>query len=242
MTGHRRHPPGHIGIIMDGNRRWAEQRGFGHAIAYEAGCAAFHRIHQHCAKLGVRNLTCFAFSTENWQRAPQEIATVFGIFEAYVTDHLSRVSGDPSCATLRIFGDDSLYEPAFRRLVHELNALPENTRSCTAHVAINYGGQQDITRAVRHLIGARADITEDSIAQVLQPAAVPGIDLIIRTGQEIRLSNFMLWQAAQAELIFCKRHWPEFSHHDLDAALAEFALRKTAADMPNVAPRRTYAD
>jgi undecaprenyl diphosphate synthase len=218
--------PRHVAIIMDGNRRWARARGVPEAEGHAAGVEAIRPIVEHSARLGLEVLTVYAFSRENWQRSRNEVETLIGLLEASIRDETPR-----------------LVEQGVRvRLAGRLDELPRDTRASieqailrtaggermTLNVAFNYSSRAEIVDAVRAYLedgNDLADLDEGSISAYLYTAGLPELDLLIRTGGDQRISNFLLWQAAYAELYFCDRYWPDFGPSDLDAAIAEFARR-----------------
>jgi undecaprenyl diphosphate synthase len=215
-----------VAIIMDGNRRWARGRGVSEAEGHAAGVEAIRPIVQHAARLGIEVLTIYAFSRENWQRSGEEVRTLIGLLEAAIRDETPR-----------------LVEEGVRvRLAGRLDELPAETRASieqailvtaggarmTLNVAFNYSSRSEIVDAVKAYVddgNSLATLDEESLASYLYTADLPDPDLLIRTGGDQRISNFLLWQAAYAELYFCERYWPDFGPADLDAAVAEFSRR-----------------
>jgi undecaprenyl diphosphate synthase len=218
--------PRHVAIVMDGNRRWARQRGLSEGEGHSAGVDAIRPIVEHAADLGIEALSIYAFSRENWSRGNDEVETLFALLEAAIR----RETPDLVRQGVRV------------RILGRLEELPDRTRASIAdalsataggtrmqlNVAFNYSGRSEIVDAVRSAIedGLRPDeIDEDDIGARLYTADGPDLDLLIRTGGEQRISNFLIWQAAYAELYFCDILWPDFNPAAFDAAVAEFSRR-----------------
>lgn len=218
--------PRHVAIVMDGNRRWARLHGLSEGEGHSAGVDAIRPIVEHCADLGVEALSIYAFSRENWARDESEVQTLFALLEAAIrreTPDLVRQG-----VRVRILG--RLEElPAHTResVADALSATAEGHRM-TLNVAFNYSGRSEIVDAVRRAVAdglQPEDVDEEAIRARLYTADGPDLDLLIRTGGEQRISNFLIWQAAYAELYFADTLWPDFAPATLDAALAEFARR-----------------
>jgi undecaprenyl diphosphate synthase len=220
----------HVAIIMDGNGRWAEQRGMPRWKGHEMGAQAVRRVSEAACRRAVPILTLFAFSSENWKRPSMEIQILFGLFQRYLISERQNLLQNE--IRLSAFGRRDRLPPVVRE---ELAATEAATRNCERlhlRIALDYGSRHEIAEAVRSLAGEierhrlkPEEITEDCIARKLNGAAVPDPDLIIRTAGEQRLSNFLLWQAAYSELYFCPRLWPDFDEADLDGALASYQSR-----------------
>jgi undecaprenyl diphosphate synthase len=218
--------PHHVAIIMDGNRRWARQRGVAEIDGHAAGVEAIRGIVRHAVRRGVRFLTLYAFSRENWARSDDEVGGLFGLLEAAIrseTDEL-RDQGVRVCLLGRL---DEL-PAATRSSIEEALAATAGGERLQLNVAFNYAGRTEIVDAVRALIGRGArphEIDEEVVSAALYTAGMPDPDLVIRTGGEYRLSNFLIWQAAYAELYTTATLWPDFGPDAFDAALAEYAQR-----------------
>jgi len=220
--------PAHIGIIMDGNGRWAKKRGLPRGAGHKKGAEVFETIARYCRDLGVRYLTVYAFSTENWRRPKAEVENVMDLMR----DYLKRMDGMAGeHITVRFIGDRAPLADDLRALMEKAEKAKVADVKLTVQIALNYGGRAEIVRAVRHIaekvksgkIGP-GDITEDLISANLD-SAVPDADLILRPSGEERLSNFLLWESAYAELVFMDVLWPDFTPAHLDKALAEYAGR-----------------
>ncbi|MCL2107004.1 MAG: polyprenyl diphosphate synthase [Oscillospiraceae bacterium] len=229
--------PKHIGIIMDGNGRWAKRRGLPRTEGHKAGVDAFERVCECAADLGVPYLTFYAFSTENWRRSPEEVSAIMELFRRQLREGERRqAENEEKRWRIRYIGDLEEGGPvpddilALLRDMEEKSSFREET---VVSIAVNYGGQQEILRAARRLAAlvqkgqlAPEDISERDIEDGLYTAGQPMPDLIIRPSGELRLSNFLLWQSAYAELWFSDILWPDFTERDLDRALEDFALRQ----------------
>jgi undecaprenyl diphosphate synthase len=218
--------PRHVAIVMDGNRRWARQRGKGEAEGHAAGVSAIRPIIERAADRGVESLSIYAFSRENWGRDNDEVAAIFGLLESAIREYTPDLvrQGVRVCILGR---PDELPEQT-RRSIEEALARTAEGRRMTLNVAFNYSGRSEIVDAARRAVEdglAPAQIDEGAIAARLYNADVPEIDLLIRTGGEQRVSNFLIWQAAYAELYFSDCLWPDFDPAAFDAALAEYARR-----------------
>ena len=218
--------PVHIGIIMDGNGRWARQRGQRRSAGHRAGIKAIRQVMSAADEAGVHCLTLYAFSTENWSRPRYEVATLMRLFEETLQEEVDELHRNG--VRIRVIGRRGQLSARLRRLVAEAETrTAENVRGQLT-VAINYGGRAEIVDAVRALAHTGADLREldeEQLASALYTAGLPDPDLIIRTAGEMRTSNFLIWQAAYAELYVTQTLWPDFGAADLEAALAEYAVR-----------------
>jgi undecaprenyl diphosphate synthase len=223
--------PRHVAIIMDGNGRWAKQRGLPRAAGHRAGAEAVRRALQAAADHGVEVLTIYAFSSENWRRSDEEISDLTALMRFYLERELKTLEKER--VRLKLIGDYSAFGP---ELVARLNRAVERTAGntrLTLVIALNYGSRAEITGAARRLAEKAkageidaASINEAAVAAELQTAELPELDLLIRTSGEVRLSNFLLWQAAYAELLFLDTLWPDFDEQAFADVLAVFAARE----------------
>ncbi|MGE5563696.1 MAG: isoprenyl transferase [Bacillota bacterium] len=223
--------PRHVAIIMDGNGRWAHKRGLPRVAGHKAGAEAVRRAMQAAVDHGVEVLTLYAFSSENWKRSSEEISDLTGLMRFYLERELATLQREG--VKLRLIGDHSAFGP---ELVSRLEAAIEQTAGnsrLTLVVALNYGSRAEITQAARTLAAKAAagdiepqDIDEEKLAAELQTHGLPELDLLIRTSGEVRLSNFLLWQAAYSELIFIDKLWPDFAEPDFAEAIERFAARE----------------
>ena len=223
--------PRHVAIIMDGNGRWAKQRGLPRVAGHRAGAEAVRRTLRAAVKHGVEVLTLYAFSSENWRRTDEEIADLKGLLGYYLERELDSLAKEG--VNLRLIGDYRAFGPDLsKRLERAMERLQPNSR-LTLVVALNYGSRAEIAEAARALAVKAAagaidasGIDEEALASELQTQGLPELDLLIRTSGEVRLSNFLLWQAAYAELVFMPTLWPDFGEAELVDAIKQFAARE----------------
>jgi undecaprenyl diphosphate synthase len=224
LVGHGSGPPRarHVAIIMDGNGRWAKRHRLPRAMGHQKGGEAVRHTVEACGPLGVECLTLYAFSSENWKRDAAEISDLMNLMRRFIRAHLDDLVEQG--VRLRIIGDYKALEPDIvAKLEHALERTRHGTR--TLAVALNYGSQQEIARAAAKA-AEQGEVTVESIAANLDTADLPPLDLLIRTSGEVRLSNFLLWQAAYAEMWFTEVLWPDFTVAHLEEALASFAARE----------------
>jgi undecaprenyl diphosphate synthase len=218
--------PQHVAVIMDGNGRWAQARGMSRRDGHRAGAENLRAIIERFAEHGVPVLTLWAFSTENWGRPRPEVDALMRLGAEYIDEHLSEL--EERDVRVRHIGDlDRLPGPLRKRIRHAVNRT-KNNRRITVNLAFNYGGRADIVGAVRRLLALGAkpeEVTEEAISAHLAAADLPEPDLVIRTGGESRVSNFLIWQAAYAEYYFSETLWPDFDVDEVDEALTSFSLR-----------------
>jgi len=221
----------HVAIIMDGNGRWAKQRGLPRAFGHRAGVAALRRTVEGAAALGIERLTVFGFSTENWSRPQTEISEILGLMKAYFASDLARLERDG--VNVRIVGRRVGLAPDILAIVEEAEARTARNSAFHLQVAFNYGGRADITDAARKFAlmvqegkACAADLDEAFFESQLTTSPAIAPDLIVRTGYERRLSNFLLWECAYAELIFQDVYWPDYGPEQLKAAIAEYQSRE----------------
>ncbi len=218
--------PRHIAIIMDGNGRWAKRQGLPRKAGHAVGAETFRRIATYCKNLGMEHLTVYAFSTENWKRSAEEIGAIMGLLEKYLHESIEKMDKDR--IRLKILGDTSALSPTIRGLIDKTDAIAKRLPGCfQANVCLNYGGRDEIVRAVNRFVSEHPGepVTEESLAQYLDTAGIPDPDLIIRTGGEYRISNFLMWESAYSELLFTDVLWPDFTEKDIDSAIAEYRHR-----------------
>jgi len=220
------HIPKHIAIIMDGNGRWAESRNMKRVDGHLQGVSSVRRTVEQCAELGLKVLTLFAFSTENWRRPPAEVQFLMDTFLKTLFSERSRIMNNN--IRFKLIGNrDKLNE----KLVHTVEKLESDSSTNNGMwliLAINYGGRNEIVTAVKRIISKGItpdDINEEDISNHLYTTGLPDPDLIIRTSGEYRLSNFMIWQSAYSELVFVKKYWPDFTEEDLMYAIDEYSER-----------------
>jgi undecaprenyl diphosphate synthase len=223
--------PRHVAIIMDGNGRWAAARGLPRGEGHRRGVEALRRVVRGAGELGVRYLTIFSFSSENWSRPAQEIGDLFGLLRRFIRNDLAELHRDG--VRVRIIGERNGLEPDIIALLKEAEELTRNNTRMTLIVAFNYGSRQEIANAAQRLAAEVAAgkldpsaITADAIEARLDTAGIPDPDLIIRTSGEQRLSNFLMWQAAYSEFVFVPVHWPDFDKAALRDAIDEYSRRE----------------
>jgi undecaprenyl diphosphate synthase len=218
--------PRHVAVVMDGNGRWAKQRFMPRFFGHKAGVDALVRAVDLFADRGVEYLTVFAFSSENWKRPSDEVSGLMGLVLVAVSKYLARMAADG--VRIRIIGDRSAVSDKLRHAWEQAESSTAHNKRITLSVAFNYGGRWDMVQAMRRAIqdGLRPeDVTEEVIARYTALDFAPDPDLFIRTGGEMRISNFLLWQVAYSELFFTECLWPDFGAQQIDAALAAFAAR-----------------
>ena len=226
MAGAAEMLPRHIAIIMDGNGRWAKRRGLPRTAGHAAGAETFRRIATYCKNIGLEHLTVYAFSTENWKRSADEVGAIMGLLKKYLLESIEKMEKDQ--IRLKIVGDTTALSPELRELICQTDAIAARLPGCfQANVCLNYGGRDEIVRAVKRYAREHPveELTEEALTAHLDTAGLPEPDLIIRTGGEYRVSNFLLWESAYAELLFSDVLWPDFSEKDIDSAIADFQHR-----------------
>ena len=222
--------PAHLGIIMDGNGRWAKRRGLPRSAGHAAGAANFKKITRYCSKIGIRYLTVYAFSTENWTRPAEEVSALMTLFRKYLEEALRDFRDDD--IVVRFLGDTAAFPPELQTLIRETEEISAARTGMVLNIAMNYGGRAELVRAVRSIAErvragelAPDAITEETVSSALYTAGQPDPDLIVRPSGEHRTSNFLLWQSAYAEYVIMDVLWPDFGPDDLNAALREYANR-----------------
>ena len=219
--------PRHVAVVMDGNGRWAKQRYMPRFFGHKAGVDALVRAVDLFAERGVEYLTVFAFSSENWKRPSDEVSGLMGLVLVAVSKYLRRLASDG--VRIRIIGDRDAVTDKLRAAWEEAESSTAHNTRITLSVAFNYGGRWDVVQACRRAMAdglGPAELTEDVLSRYTALAFAPDPDLFIRTGGEMRISNFLLWQAAYSELFFTECLWPDFGAAEVDAALATYARRE----------------
>lgn len=214
----------HIAFIMDGNGRWAKERGKPREYGHSVGAKTFERVIRYCGDIGIRVITVYAFSTENWKRPAAEVKAIMTIFREYL--NIARKKAEENQIHVMFLGDKGIFP---KDVQEKMNNLERETAKnpLLLNIAVNYGGRDEIVHAVNTLIReGKTEITEEDIASHLYTAHCPPPDLIVRTGAELRLSNFLLWQSAYAELYFCDTLWPDMGEADINTAVESFYARK----------------
>ena len=219
--------PQHIAIIMDGNGRWAKRRGLPRLAGHRAGTDNLRRIIEACVEFGVKYLTIYAFSTENWGRPEDEVSGLMRIFDEVFERELAELHRQG--AQLRHIGRLDGVRESLREKVRKGMELTKNNTRLILNVAFNYGGRDEIVQAIKAILkdGIEPDaVTEEMVSRYLYTAGIPDPDLVIRTSGEMRISNFLIWQAAYAEWVFPETLWPDFDREELLAAIQEFGRRE----------------
>ena len=218
--------PRHVAVVMDGNGRWARQRYMPRFFGHKQGVDTLVRVVNGFAERGVEYLTVFAFSSENWKRPSEEVSGLTGLVLVAVSKYLSRLAGDG--VRIRIVGDRSAVSDKLRRAWEQAEELTRHNTRINLSVAFNYGGRWDVVQACRQALTQGIDpqqLDEAWLSRHMALSFAPDPDLFIRTGGEMRMSNFLLWQAAYSELFFTERLWPDFGDADIDAAISAYAQR-----------------
>ena len=214
----------HIAFIMDGNGRWAERRGMPRRFGHRYGAEAFKKVVKYCGEIGVKYVTVYAFSTENWSRPDKEVQSIMKLLDAYLCE--CEKSAKAYDIKLRFIGDLSKLEPSLCEKARSLEVQTCNN-SLTLCIAINYGGKDEIANAFNKLISkGKTSISPNDITEELYTAGIPDPDLIVRTAGEMRLSNFLMWQSAYSEFYFTDTLWPDMTSKDIDKAVEEFYTRQ----------------
>lgn len=219
--------PTHIGIIIDGNRRWAKKRGLASWQGHEAGYQNLKKIARYAFNKGVKHLTIYAFSVENWHRKKIEVNFLLKLIKRLLTEEIQELHRDK--ISLKIFGDISKFSQSLQKNIIEAEKLTKDNKHGVLNICLNYGGRQEIISAVKNLISQKtspAKITAELLSAQIYSAGQPDPDLIIRTSGEQRLSNFLTWQGVYSELYFSPKMWPDFSKDDFDRAMENYLARQ----------------
>lgn len=216
--------PNHLGIIIDGNRRWAKGKGLSSFKGHQKGFDKVDEIGEYCLENGVKILTLYCFSTENWNRSKAEVSYLMRLIaRAFNKDSIKKYNNRG--VRMQVIGQKEKLPKSLRKKIEKAEQETKNNKKGILNLAISYGGRPEIVQAVKSIVKKKLPITEKSINDNLWTKGLPGPDLIIRTGGEQRLSNFLTWQSAYAELYFPKKYWPEFTKKDIDKAFEEYASR-----------------
>ncbi len=221
--------PEHIAFIMDGNGRWAKKRGLPRKFGHREGAKNFRRIARYCKDIGIKNITFYAFSTENWKRPKDEVDAIIELFREYIVDVRNYIGEE---VRVLFLGDKSIFDDDLQKKMIDLEEDTKDNAQMTMLLAINYGGRDEVVHVSKILAQQAAngelnpaDITEDMFGTYLYTKDVPDVDLMIRPSGELRLSNFLIWQSAYAEFYFTDVLWPDFVPEELEKAIADFAGR-----------------
>ncbi len=230
MEFEKENMPKHIAIIMDGNRRWARQRGKNASFGHKEGAKTLEKIVRYANKIGLKYITVYAFSTENWKRAEDEVSALMMLLQNYLDDYSKRA--DTENIRVKILGDISALSDGMQKSILRCMERTKDNTGVTFNIALNYGGRDEIIKAVRKIAKNVKedkvnpdDIDEEMISNNLYTAGMPDPDLLIRTSGELRTSNFLPWQIVYSEFLFIDKNWPDFDESDLDNAIIEYQNR-----------------
>lgn len=222
--------PEHIGIIMDGNGRWAKKRGLPRSAGHSSGAQTFRKITRYCSDIGIKHLTVYAFSTENWKRPNDEVDALMKLFKQYLNEALTDFKDDS--IVVKFLGDTTAFADDLQELIRRTEEESAARTGMVLNIAMNYGSRDEMLMAVRNISEkvkagemTSDEITEETFSNALYTAGQPDPDLIIRPSGEYRISNFMLWQAAYTEFVILDKLWPDFTTDDLDECLRIFSAR-----------------
>ena len=222
--------PKHIAIIMDGNRRWAREKGIDTKLGHKAGAETLEKIASFANKIGIKYMTVYAFSTENWKRTKEEVGALMLLLKAYLDKFLNKES--LRNIKIRVLGDIENLDKGIKESIEKIVEKSKNNTGLTLNIAFNYGGRAEIVRAVKRISEKikndeleLEEINEEIVENNLYTVGEPNPDLLIRPGGELRISNFLLWQLAYTEFVFTNKYWPDFSEEDLLKAINIFETR-----------------
>ena len=222
--------PKHIAIIMDGNRRWAKKQGKSASFGHKQGAKTLEKIVRYANKIGLKNITVYAFSTENWKRTEEEVKALMALLQSYLDDYSKRA--DSENIRVKILGDITALSQGMQKSIINCMERTKNNTGVTFNIALNYGGRDEIVKSVQNIVKEIQngnikieDINEELISNNLYTKGQPDPDLLIRTSGEMRLSNFLPWQLVYSEFLFVDKNWPDFTEEDLDNAILEYQKR-----------------
>ncbi|MBP3502867.1 MAG: isoprenyl transferase [Clostridia bacterium] len=222
--------PNHIAIIMDGNRRWAKEKGLNVSDGHKQGAETLEKIAKYCNKVGIKYLTVYAFSTENWKRSKEEVGALMNLLRFYLDKFAKRA--DLENIKIKVLGDIEILEKSLKNSIKKAIEKTKQNTGLTLSIALNYGGRNEITMAMKKIANLikkgqldPEDINENTIESNLYTAGDPDPDLLIRTSGELRTSNFLPWQIVYSEFLFKEKYWPEFNENDIDEAIHIYQKR-----------------
>jgi len=215
--------PKHIAIIMDGNGRWAKEQGLNRTVGHEKGASTVRDITIHCSKIGIEYLTLYAFSTENWNRPKIEVEFLMKLLERYFKSELKVYLENN--VKFKAIGDLSKFSSKLQSIIKDTEDKTSSCSGLTQVLALNYGSRDEIVRAVKKLNNNNLEVNEENINSSLDTSFMSDVDLLIRTSGEVRISNYLLWQSAYAEMFFTQTYWPEFTSNELDDIISDFNKR-----------------
>ena len=230
MEFNKEHMPKHIAIIMDGNRRWAKSKGKPVSFGHKEGAKTLEKIVRYANKIGLEYITVYAFSTENWKRAEDEVKALMMLLQNYLDEYAKRA--DTENIKVKILGDISALSEGMQKSINKCMERTKNNTGVTFNIALNYGGRDEILKAIKQIAKEVKEdklkieeITEEKVSNSLYTKGEPDPDLLIRTSGELRLSNFLPWQLVYSEFLFIDKNWPDFNEEDLDNAIIEYKKR-----------------
>ena len=216
--------PSHIAMIMDGNGRWAKERGLNRTAGHEEGAKVVREITKYCSNIDIKYLTLYAFSTENWQRPKLEVEFLMKLLDRYFKKELPVYLQNN--VKFKAIGDLSRFSKNLQKTIKNVEEKTAHCTGLTQVLALNYGSKDEIIRAVKKLNEKKLEVTEENLESCLDTAGMPNVDILIRTSGEVRLSNYLLWQNAYAEMFFTQTYWPDFNSNELDDILSDFNNRE----------------
>lgn len=216
--------PKHVAIIMDGNGRWAKERGLNRTAGHEEGAKTVRKITSYCSDIGIKYLTLYAFSTENWERPKLEVEFLMKLLDRYLKKELSVYLENN--IKFKAIGDISRFSKTLQNTIYETQNKTASCTGLTQVLALNYGSKNEIIRAIKKLNESNLEITEENFETCLDTAGMGDVDILIRTSGEVRLSNYLLWQNAYAEMFFTQTYWPDFNESEFDDILSDFSNRE----------------
>lgn len=216
--------PEHIAIIMDGNGRWATERGLKRTAGHEEGAKTVREITSYCSSIGIKYLTLYAFSTENWERPKIEVEFLMKLLERYLKNELEIYLKND--IRFKAIGDLTRFSKSLQKIIAITEEKTSYCKGLTQVLALNYGSKNEIIRAIKKLNEKNLEVSEENLESCLDTAGMGDVDILIRTSGEVRLSNYLLWQNAYAEMFFTQTYWPDFSKAELDDIISDFSKRE----------------
>lgn len=216
--------PKHIAMIMDGNGRWAKERGLNRTSGHEEGAKTVRRMTQYCSDIGIKYLTLYAFSTENWERPKLEVEFLMKLLERYLKKELEVYLKNN--IKFKAIGDLNRFSKSLQKTISDTEIKTANCTGLTQVLALNYGSKNEIIRAIKKLNEQNLEVNEANLESCLDTAGISPVDIMIRTSGEVRLSNYLLWQNAYAEMFFVQTYWPDFTKTELDDIISDFSRRE----------------
>lgn len=222
--------PNHIAIIMDGNRRWAREKGLDYRVGHKEGAKTLEKIVRYSKDVGIKYITVYAFSTENWKRSKEEVGALMFLLKSYLDDYGKRA--DTENIRVKVLGNTSALSDGLQKSIRNVEERTKENNGIVFSIALNYGGRDEIVHAVKDIVNDCQNgilnvdqITEETISNYLYTKEIPDPDLVIRTSGELRTSNFLPWQIVYSEFLFLDKYWPDFSEEDIDNAIIEYQKR-----------------